>query len=77
MGVGWAGVPPVQNFTSEPQGRAVRPGTPCLPLTVPTNALAVVLTSGMVFSVCRDTAAQVTGYTTDWPGEHSSLQEQG
>lgn len=41
------------------QVRAVRPGTLCLPWTVPTNALAAVLTSGMVFSAYRDPAAQV------------------
>ncbi|GAB1290783.1 SCO-spondin [Apodemus speciosus] len=40
------------------QERAVRPGTLCLPSTVPTGALAAALTSGMVFSVYRDPAAQ-------------------
>lgn len=40
------------------QERVVRPGTRCLPLTVPTSVLAAVLTSGMVFSVYRDPAAQ-------------------
>lgn len=38
----------------------MRPGTLCLPLTVPTSVLAAVLTSGMVFSVYRDPAAQVS-----------------
>lgn len=51
----------MQTFTSGLQERAVRPGTLCLPLAVLTNALAVVLISGMVFSVYRDPAAQVSG----------------
>lgn len=61
LGMGWARVPPVYTFTSGSQVRAVRPGTLCLPWTVPTNVLAAVLTSGKVFSVYRDPAAQVSG----------------
>lgn len=60
----WGGVgksAPVHTFTPGLQGRAVRPGTLCLPSTVPTSALAAVLTSGMEFSVYRDPAAQVCG----------------
>lgn len=66
---------PVHTFTSGPQERAVRPGTLCLPLTVPTSALAAVLTSGTVFSVSRDPAAQVSGLEYlawgIWPGVSS------
>lgn len=59
-GRGEGSVSPVHTCTSGPQERAVRPGTLCLPSTVPTGALAAALTSGRVFSVYRDPAAQVS-----------------
>lgn len=51
--------PQVGLSSSGPQERAVRPGTPCPPLTVPTSARGAVPTSGTAWSVCRDPAAQV------------------
>lgn len=47
----------------------MRPGTLCLPLTVPISVLAAVLTSGMESSVYRDPAAQVSvlGYLSGLP----------